>query len=267
MKKPAGAASTGLFLAGTFGWAWALWGYWVFAMPPGGLQISPAFIACAIVGGFAPSISAIAVTAWAGGRMALADLLRPLRYWRFPVSLYLVALLLVPALWLLSASLQASFVGPLRWPDPALFAMAAVWPLLAALGEEIGWRGFLLPRLERGMGLLPAALVVGALWGVWHLPADYIALKGYGDWFWLAFLLNGPIVLTAHSIILAWLWRRTQGSLVAAVLYHWSVTTSAIAFPSASAEGLPGILAAGIGAALIWVAAGALLVLRRNDFR
>jgi membrane protease YdiL (CAAX protease family) len=116
------------------------------------------------------------------------------------------------------------------------------------------------------MGLLPAAIVVGLIWGLWHLPPDYIALKGYGDWFWLAFLINGPLILTGHSIIMAWLWRRTQGSLLVAVLYHWSITASAIAAPSAAAEGLPGIASASIGAALIWLAALTLLALRRNDF-
>jgi membrane protease YdiL (CAAX protease family) len=258
--------SVGLFLAATFAWAWLLWGYWVFAMPPGGLQISPAFVVCAIVGGLAPSLAAIAVSAADRGT-AVADLLRPLAFTQFPAPLYLTALLLVPLTALISAALQAQLIGPLRWPDPALLGMALVWPVLAALGEEIGWRGYLLPRLDQRYGLLPAAILVGIVWGIWHLPADYVALKGYGDWFGVAFLLNGPVILTAHSVILAWLWRRTQGSLLVAVLYHWSITASAIAAPSASADGLPGIYAAAIGAALMWLVAGALIALRRNDFR
>lgn len=265
MERPARTASVALFLVGTFGWAWLLWGYWVFAMPPGGLEISVGFLVCAIVGGFAPSLSALAVTA-VGGRAAVATLLRPLTQWRFGRVQYLVALLLVPALAIASAQLQATLVGPITWPDPASLMMALVWPLLAALGEEIGWRGLLLPRLEQTMGLLPAATVVGLLWGLWHLPSDYIALKGYGGWFWLAFLINGPLILTGHSVIMAWLWRRTQGSLVVVVLYHWSITASAMAAPSAAADGLLGIASASIAAALIWLAALALLALRRNDF-
>lgn len=259
-------SSVWLFLAGTFGWAWLLWGYWVFAMPPGGLQISAAFVICAIVGGLAPSLAALAVSAIDGGA-AVAALLRPLTALRVPPTFYLVALLLMPLTFAASAGLQALLIGPIRWPEPALLGMALVWPLLAGLGEEIGWRGFLLPRLERRYGLLPAAMLIGVIWGFWHLPPDYIALKGYGGWFVLAFLLNGPVVLTAHSIILAWLWRGTQGSLAIAVAYHWSVTASAIAAPSASADGLAGVQAAAIGAALVWLAAGTLLVLRRHDLR
>lgn len=61
-----GRAAVTLFLGIAFVWAWGLWGYWVFAMPAGGLQISPAFIVCAIVGGLAPSLAALVVTVLAG---------------------------------------------------------------------------------------------------------------------------------------------------------------------------------------------------------
>ena len=177
-----------------------------------------------------------------------------------------VTLLLVFAVTAVSVTLQATLVGPLHWPNPDLLAMGLVWPVLAALGEELGWRGFLLPRFAQRFGLLPAALVVGAIWGTWHLPADYIALKGYGDWFWAAFLLNGPVVLTAHSIIMAWLWRRTSGSLLSSVLYHATITGSAIVAPTAGSDGLPGVLAASTGAAVTWIAAILLLVFHRSDF-
>ncbi|WP_374619103.1 type II CAAX prenyl endopeptidase Rce1 family protein [Devosia sp.] len=255
-----------LFLLLTFGWAWLLWGYWVVAMPPGGLVISPAFIVTALLGGFAPSLAALAVTYRQAGRRGLATLLQPLRDGRFAPSIYAMALLLVPAVALLSALLQSVLVGPLKWADPALLLMALLWPLMAALGEEIGWRGLLLPRLAARLGLLPAALVIGLIWGVWHLPADFVGLKGYGDWFWLAFLVNGPYVLTAHSIIMTWLWKRTGGSLLAAVLYHFSVTASAILAPTAGAEGPSGLAAAAIGATLLWLIAIALIVSRRRDF-
>jgi membrane protease YdiL (CAAX protease family) len=196
----------------------------------------------------------------------LRELLAPIRRWHLAPSQWAVALLLVPATALASAVLQPAVIGPLKWPDPTLLVMALVWPLMAAIGEEIGWRGYLLPRLEQRFGLLGAALLIGLVWGFWHLPADYVALKGYGAWFAPAFLVNGPIVLTAHSIILAWLWRRTGGSLLAVVLYHFSITASAIIAPSAGSDGWTGVLSAAIGAALVWVAALSLLAFRRNDF-
>ena len=265
-SRARGGAAVPAFLGITFLWAWALWGYWVVAMPTGGLQISAAFITCAIVGGLSPTIAALALTAMAGRGEIGRRLVAPLMRWRVDRVALSVALLLIGAAVAGSLVLQATYLGPLRWPDPALLTMALIWPLLAALGEELGWRGFLLPRLAERFGLLPAALVIGVIWGVWHLPADYIALKGYGNWFWAAFLLNGPVILTAHSIIMAWLWRRTSGSLFAAVLYHAAITASAIVAPSAGSEGLPGVLAAGALAATLWTAAILLLLVRRTDF-
>jgi len=148
----------------------------------------------------------------------------------------------------------------------ALVPVVMIWPLLAALGEEVGWRGFLLPGLQRRLGALPAALVLGAIWGLWHLPADYIALKAYGDWFVPAFLVNGPIVLGAHAIIMSWLWNRTGGNLLLMVLYHLTITTAAMLAPSGYSDGATGVFAASIGAGCFWVVAIGLMVWRRSDF-
>jgi membrane protease YdiL (CAAX protease family) len=254
-----------VYLAVTFLFAWLLWGYWVAAMPPGGLVISPAFIACAIVGGLAPSMAGLAAR-WievgpAGARDLLGAAGRSVP-WRYVA----LAVLAVPATAVVSSLVQWRVIGPLHWPGVSLIAMALVWPLMAALGEEFGWRGFLLPRLETAWGLLPAALVVGLVWGVWHLPADFVGLKGYGDLFWLAFLINGPIVLTGHSIIISWLWRKTGRNTLTAIIYHWSVTASAMLAPTAGTEGVSGLTAACIGAGLIWVVAAVLLVARQKDF-
>lgn len=259
-------SSVAIFLGLTFAWAWLLWGYWVVAMPPGGLQISAAFMVCAIVGGFAPSLSAAVLAFRGDGRRGLRDLVTPVLRRRLAPSQWAIAILLVPATAILSALIQPVVIGPLRWPDPSILAVALVWPLMAAAGEEIGWRGYLLPRLEQRFGLLGAALLIGLVWGLWHLPADYVALKSYGPWFVPAFLVNGPFVLTAHSIILAWLWRRTGGSLLAVIVYHFSITASAMVGPSAGTEGWTGVVSAGIGAALLWAAALALVTFRRNDF-
>jgi membrane protease YdiL (CAAX protease family) len=269
-NEPAGARSVpwrqvALFLIVTFSFAWVLWGYWVVAMPPGGLVISPAFIMCAIVGGLAPSLAAIVVSAMAGGRAGVVSLFAAARR---PVAwpLVLIALLAVPASAAVAYLVQQAVGLQLRWPDPSLLVMALIWPLMAALGEEFGWRGFLTARLVPMWGILPTALTVGLIWGVWHLPADFVGLKGYGDWFWLAFLINGPIVLTAHAIIITWLWHKSGQGMLAALLYHWSVTATAIIAPASIAEGLPGLLTAAIGAGVVWVVAVGLLVLRRADF-
>jgi membrane protease YdiL (CAAX protease family) len=253
------------FLVLTFAWAWILWGYWIPAMPPGGLVITPAFIVTAIAGGLAPSLAAVACSGMIGGALGVRELLAPLLRAGLHPAWYAFALLMVPLFSVAAAFLQQVFVGPLKPVDPALIGVAAVWPLMAALGEEIGWRGFMQPRLQERVGVLAAALVIGVVWGIWHLPADWIGLKAYGDWFFAAFLINGPVVLTAHAIILAWLWVRTR-SLLIAVIYHFSVTGSAMLTPSAGEAGVTGIAASAIGAGLVWLVALGLIMFRRADF-
>lgn len=243
------------YLTGTFVWAWALWGYWIPAMPPGGLVISPAFIVCAIVGGLAPSLAAIATSWLMGGRAETARLLGAIAKWRTPPLNYALALGIVPAATLVSVILQSLLLGPLKPVDPALLAMALIWPVMAALGEELGWRGFLFPRLVPRLGLVGAAIVVGLIWGLWHLPADYVALKAYGGLFWLAFLLNGPFVLTAHALIMAWLWRRSGGNLLLMLIYHWSITASAMLTPVAGGQDWIGLASAALGGSLMWLIA------------
>lgn len=250
-----------IFLVITFGFAWILWGYWVVAMPPGGLVITPAFIVCAIVGGLAPSLAAMAVALLRDGRAGVVALLATLG--RAIARPYLLLILVtVPAATLLTCIVQQLAGLQLRWPDPALLMMALIWPIMAALGEEFGWRAFLTARLIPALGLLPTALTVGLIWGLWHLPADYVGLKGYGELFWLAFLINGPILLTGHALIMTWLWQRTASSTLGAVLYHWTITASAMLAPAVASEGMQGLVAAGIGAAAIWAVAIGLWMLR-----
>ncbi|MDO8360466.1 MAG: CPBP family intramembrane metalloprotease [Devosia sp.] len=255
LSRLARRAPISVFLIGTFVWAWALWGYWIPAMPSTGLVITPAFILCAIVGGFAPSLAAFA-TAWLiGGGASAGHLLHGITHWRAAPYQYVLALGIVPAATILTTVLLPVFVGPLRPADPSIMAMAAIWPVMAALGEEFGWRGFMFPHLLRRYGPMGAAVLVGLVWGLWHLPADYIGLKGFGSLFWLAFVINGPFVLTAHALIMAWLWRKSGSNLVMMILYHWTITASAMLAPTAGGQDALGLASAALGAAVFWVIA------------
>lgn len=244
-----------VFLTGTFAWAWLLWGYWLPAMPKIGLVLSPVFVITAILGGFAPSLAAIATTWLLSGRDGVGHLLHGLTRWRATPAQYALAVGIAPAAALLTAALLPILVGPIRPPDPGIIAMAAIWPVMAALGEELGWRGFLFPRLLSRFGLVGSAVIVGLVWGAWHLPADFVGLKGFGLWFWLAFLLNGPIVLTAHALIMAWLWRRSGANLLLMVIYHWSITASAMLMPTTYTQDGLGLAASALGAGILWIIA------------
>lgn len=250
-----------LFLVLTFGWAWLLWGYWVFAMPPGGLVLSPSFLVMAMLGGFAPSLAALATVRLTEPRGSLRGFLVRSIAPPDPATA-LLALLLAPAIAALGWLLQSRLFAGLAWPDvPALLPVLLVWPLFAALGEELGWRGLLFPRLVDRRGLIPAALLIGLIWGVWHLPADFVGLKATGGWFWLAFLVNGPFVLTGHALVMAALWRRRPGNVLQMLLYHWGITAAAMLAPSPGPDPLAQIGAAALSAALVYLAAAMLFLL------
>ena len=115
------------------------------------------------------------------------------------------------------------------WPAPSLFGItdklpglawpivAAVWVLTFGLGEESGWRGWLLPTLSRRMSVFWAALVVAGVWIVWHVPAfffnpTYMAM-GPGVIGWILALVCG-------SYLLAWMTMGARGSILPVLLWH-----------------------------------------------
>jgi membrane protease YdiL (CAAX protease family) len=79
--------------------------------------------------------------------------------------------------------------------------------------EEIGWRGFALPRLKKRLGTLGASLLVGLLWGLWHF--HLVNFPFYKDWM-LWFLLMS----VCASVIYTWIYNHTGGSILFAALFH-----------------------------------------------
>ena len=219
------------FLVVAFVWAWGFWGYWVPAMGAGGLELSPAFLACALIGGLGRSVAAIAVSLWLLGPGGLRDLLRQALRWNAGARVG------VRGRSIPRAGRHDRFTRravPLRGPRPgrrpASYPSRSSGQSSRSLGEEFGWRGFLLPRLQARWGALAAALVIGMIWGVGASPPTYVrGSQGAGaGGFPLAFVVNGPFVLTAHSVIVTWLYNRSGRNFPLMLVYHFSVTATAI---------------------------------------
>lgn len=164
---------------------------------------------------------------WRPARYVAAGYWLPLLY---AVPVYFAAWLFIPGALLLAPFANAQGVN-WGFPDrPALVTILAGIPALAtvgviaslarALGEEIGWRGFLLPRLIRVLGYGGGCLVGGVIWAAWHYPA--ILLFGYGagtaPWFEM---LCFTIMVVATTYILGWL-RMRSGSLWPCAMLHAS---------------------------------------------
>lgn len=182
--------------------------------------VSPAWHA---LGALGPLLSALGVTAIAGGRRGLTQLLRGMGRWRIGLGWALIALLSPFALFALSSAVLALFGQP--WPD--LGAIAArfgdstwllVWLLGSAvygLGEEPGWRGFALPRLQARWSPIAAAAILTLGWGLWHAPFFFYRFE-----FGIGQAIGFFVGLLAGSIWLAYLYNATGGSVLATMSWH-----------------------------------------------
>ncbi len=193
------------------------WGTWIpaFLLPNFPKQLS-------IIGLFAPAISSLLVAGIANGRSGISGVLGRFKKWRFAAQWYGVSILLIPTFFLLALLLNGMLSGqPLQqfWVgSPLYFVLASfVWLMVINSGEEIGWRGFGLPKLlETVKSPLLASLILGVVWGLWHLPL-YL-LPGQSSFPYPLFLL----LTVGSSFIYTSLFIKTKGSLLPAVLLHAS---------------------------------------------
>lgn len=170
------------------------------------------YMALVGLGAFGPMVAAmIAARAETTGLKAL---FRPLGTWRVAAGWYVAALFLPGAIFILAAAAWNALGHEERLlylPDNAAFLAAAI---VFPFGEEIGWRGFALPRLMTKMGPLAASAVIGVVWTLWHVPM--LTIQGVRPLFYCAFV---PLMV-GGSILFTWIYRHTRGSLLLAVLTH-----------------------------------------------
>lgn len=185
------------------------WSLWLISFLLGG-QESIAGSVAFVAGGLGPAAAAAIVLKVSGRSLKAWG--RSLVKWRVPVPFWLYALGL-PALILFAANLTLVMLGePVEWSligervGPYFMTFLATLFLLGAM-EEPGWRGFALPRLQQRFSPMKATMILGVVWGLWHLP---LGVANVIVPFFLAFLYT-------------WLYNRT-GSVLLAILLHASFT-------------------------------------------
>jgi membrane protease YdiL (CAAX protease family) len=182
-----------------------------------------------------PSVSGILLTGLVYGRMGLRGLVARLLRWRLGARWYAGALLAAPlsmtAIPLALSLLSTEFLpGLITKSDKAgLLLMGIAFGLMAGIFEELGWTGFAIPRLRLRYGVLTTGLIVGFLWGAWHLLVNFWSSGSPSGALSLPLLLHSVLfsvgVLPAFRVLMVWIYDRT-GSLLVAVLMHTSLTSS-----------------------------------------
>jgi uncharacterized protein len=205
------------FIALTFLFSWGQW----LATRGGWLPLTP-------LGSFGPSIAAFLLTAVWGGRAALRDLGRSGLRWRAPLRVYAVAVLGPPLVYAVAALLARGPAGlrPEAAAAPGGWRMTLV-PLEilllgGPLGEEFGWRGFLLPRLLERYRPLAASLGIAVVWFLWHLPLFWLPQSAQASIPMSYF----AVTLLAWSFLLTWIYLRSRGSVLLCLLFHTSTNTA-----------------------------------------
>lgn len=165
-----------------------------------------------------PFLAALIVVPIIGGKAGLKAWASRMVRWRVGKR-WLAAALLLPVVVVVAASTLNVLLGA---PAPTAVQLGA-WPellpeliivfLLVGLGEEPGFRGFALPRLQAGRSALNATLLLAAFGVLWHLP---IFLAGDAPW-------SNILVIVAGYVLFTWLFNNTDGSVFVAALFHSSV--------------------------------------------
>src|SRR5215210_6057491 len=244
------------FFALAYALTWLVWSPWYLSkagvglLPYDGDTISDYLNTVALVLG--PDLSAFIMTGVIGGREGVRRLLRRIVLWRVGLGWYLFVLLGIPAIVVLSAIVMPGALASFRAAalPSTLFLYVVAGPVLLFAGgpvfEEIGWRGFALPRLQRLYGPLVGSLVLGALWGLWHLPLFLIPSwdTPHGSLLDVALFVTWAVAIT---IVITWVFNNTKGSILLAILAHGSINSAAVAvyglFPApAVTEGITNVV-------------------------
>ena len=176
-----------------------------------------------------PTVAAFVMTGMIEGRAGMRRLLRRYVQWRVKFRWYLFVLLVIPASEVLGAIVLPGVAASYQ---PLTSAMLAAYPLAflttfllgGPLGEEPGWRGFALPRLQALHGPLAGSLILGVLWALWHLP-----LFWSGVWTppTVANIAMFIVMITLLTVVMTWVFNNAAGSLLMTMLMHASFNTFA----------------------------------------
>lgn len=168
---------------------------------------------------YAPAIAAFILIWRYYGIKGIGSFLRRLTLWRTHLYWWLFLVLGVPILFYLGAAITGSISEPFPFDPWQAVIPALILMLLLGPVEEFGWRGFALPLLQRRYNPFISSVIIGIIWGIWHLPAFLIGGTPQSEWVFLPFF----IAAIALSIIMTALFNDSKGSILTVALLHFQL--------------------------------------------
>jgi membrane protease YdiL (CAAX protease family) len=233
----------------------SVWGNW-----------SGDFTVIFVIKSFGPAIAAIVMLNLIEGKTGVLRLRQSIRQRRASWQWYLFILVGIPALLMLGIIIQPGALAGFQGLSPRLLVIYPIYFFVVIfgggpLGEEPGWRGFALPRLQPRYGPLRGTLLLGVVWCFWHLPDFLTPAQGGGPGTSLATILTNFaiffLMVIALAIIFTWVFNHTAGSVFIAIVLHASVNTPQLVlvplFPAMDVTSLDlaGLIGFGVTALLI----------------
>jgi len=168
---------------------------------------------------YAPAFAAFILVWRYYGLGGIGSFLRRLTLWRMSLSWWLFLVFGIPPLFYLASAITGTISDPFPYSPwhsviPALLLMLVLGPV-----EEFGWRGLALPLLQRRFTPFGASVIIGIIWGIWHLPAFLIGGTPQSEWVFIPFF----IAAIALSIIMTAIFNASKGSILTAALFHFQL--------------------------------------------
>mgnify|MGYP000250597655 CR=1 FL=1 len=234
---------------------------------PGGIPGTPdqfqrllPFVVLAMLAG--PSIAGLILTGLVEGRLGFRKLLSRLLQWQVGAYWYAFAVLTAPLVMMvipltLSSLLPELVPGIITKSDrSSLLLMGITAGLMAGIFEELGWTGFVIPRLRLRYGVFTTGLIVGSLWGAWHILVNFWSSGSSSGVLSLDLLLHSVIfsmgILPAYRVLMVWVYDHT-GSLLMSMLMHLSLTASNVILVPLVITGFIGLTWSVVIAAMLWL--------------
>ncbi len=210
------------FLLISFGMAWGILGLYIFLPELMGTVFGqltgnhPLFFLAV----YAPAIAAFILVARNGGFTGLRRFLGRALLWRCSVAWYAFLIIGIPLIFIGGSALRGNlFTEPVPFTSLQSLFVALFLAAIKGPVEEFGWRGLALPLLQRKFAPVWAGLILGAIWGLWHMPAFLLGGTQQSEWSFTAFFAG----CLAISVIATALFNRSRGSILLSAFFHFSL--------------------------------------------